>query len=88
MTIDENKTTLTAVEELQAGDLVQLAGDSYADEDDMGEYSDGYAEVLYVNKYGAFGTMTAAIEFLYEGLESVVAFPFGHRVPVLKTTGK
>lgn len=83
MAANEDTTTLKAVEDLQVGDLVNLAGDPYADEEDMGEFSDGPAEVQYLDSYGPFGITTTAVEFLYEGLEHIVAFPYGYKVKVV-----
>lgn len=83
MAVNEEQIVLTAVEDLKEGDIIDLKGDAYADEEDLGEFDYEYAVVQHVNTYDAYSRKTTAVEFLHDGLEGVVAFPFGHSVQVI-----
>lgn len=83
MAVNGENVVLTAVEDLKEGDVIDLAGDSYADEEDFGEYDYEYAVVQHVDTYESYSRKTTAVEFLHDGMEAVVAFPFGHRVQVV-----
>lgn len=83
MAVVEEKVVLTAVQDLKEGDVIDLAGDSYADEEDFAEFDYEYAVVQFVNTYDVYSQKVTAVEFLHDGLECVVAFPFGHIIRVV-----
>lgn len=89
-TIEEVKV-LTPVQDLKEGDVIDLAGDEFADEEDFGVYDYEYAVVQYVSSYGKDirnpekDPTTTAIEILHDSIEDVVYFPFGHLVTVVTT---
>jgi hypothetical protein len=83
MAVAEDTKVMTAVEDLKEGDILDLAGDSYADEDDFGDFNYEYAVVQHVNTYEAWGRQATSVEFLHDGMECVVAFRTGHLVPVV-----
>lgn len=87
-TIEEVKV-LTPVQDLKEGDVIDLAGDEFADEEDFGVYDHEYAVVQYVSSYGKDiqkpeeNPTTTAVEFMHDTLEDVAYFPYGHLVNVV-----
>lgn len=90
MATTEDVKVPTPVEDLKEGDIIDLAGDEYADEEDFGVYDYEYAVVQYVNSYGKDlqnpekNPTTTAVEFMHDTLEDVAYFPQGHLINVVK----
>lgn len=84
MATAEDVKVPTPVEDLEAGDIIDLYGDTVADEEDFGFYANEYSAVQFVEVYDVPGGKMVAVEFLHDGLEDVIAFPQGHLIKVIR----
>lgn len=80
----QNTKTVT-VEDLVAGMMIDLEGDSYADTKNDGQFDYEKAEIHSFHtetEFGDKGGKVAAIlvSFIHQGAEIVVAFPAQHRL--------